>query len=98
VRRPGNQLFTEHSARALTIRLVAWAEQEIRAYPKLYNAFYTAVTHNAPLRNLAGRVKERLRASYSAYEGSRVLPTEEPQVAERRAQAVAARLGIDGLP
>jgi hypothetical protein len=77
------------------VRLVARAEQEIRAYPRLHSAFYAAVTRNARVRDLAGRAKDRVRDSSRADDLEAVLPPEEPRVAARRVQAVAARLGID---
>jgi hypothetical protein len=79
----------------VAIRVAARAEQEIRAYPRLHNAFYTAVTRNPALRHLAGRARDRVRGA-EAGRGAAPVAGQEPEVEARRRAAVAHRLGLDG--
>lgn len=86
-------LRANRSPRALAVRLASRAEQEIRAYPRLYAAFYKAVTSNPTARDLVGRAKDQVRSSGLPP----VLLTplaEEPEVASRRRSGVAARLRL----
>lgn len=78
--------------RSLAVRAAARAEQEIRAYPRVHSAFYTALTRNKTVRDLVGRAKAGVRGGGA--------PAHAPSVAEpallraRREAAVAARLGL----
>lgn len=78
--------------KGLTIRAAARAEQEIRAYPRVHSAFYTALTRNKAVRDLVGRAKARVRGGgVAAYASS---GEEPPLLRARREAAVARRLGL----
>lgn len=81
--------------RAVVVWIAARAEQEIRAYPRLHSAFYTAVTRNPAVRDLVGRAKDQVRGSRTE-QGPAPLAAAEPEVEARRRAAVARRLGLDG--
>lgn len=83
----------ELSPRRWAIRAVAQAEQEIRAYPRLHAAFYTVITRNPALRELAGRAKARVRGTPPP--GAEMLPPDDHAVAQRRLASLAVRLGLD---
>lgn len=73
--------------------LAARAEQEVRAYPRLHRAFYAVMTRNPVVRDLTGRVKDRVRSS-SQDVAPPYRPTDDAAVLRRRQIAVAARLGV----
>ena len=78
--------------KALALRAAGRLEQEIRAYPRVYRVFYTALTHNRAVRTVVGRAKAGVRGGGAAAHTSAV---EEPAVLRaRREAAVAARLGL----
>jgi hypothetical protein len=79
-------------SRALVLRAAARLEQEIRAYPRVYAAFYAALTRNRTARTLVGRAKAGVRGGGAAV---RTAAVEEPALLRRRREAaVAARLGL----
>jgi hypothetical protein len=73
----------------------------VRAYPRLHRAFYAVMTRNPAVRDMAGRVKDRVRSSAQNRSPSWT-PTDDPAVLRRRESAVATRLGLrvtrDGDP
>ncbi len=73
--------------------LAARAEQEIRAYPRLHAAFYSAIARNERVRLLAGRAKNSVRGVGDIRAGG---PTrlDDAGVAEARTAALARRLGL----
>lgn len=78
--------------RSVVRPLAARVEQEIRAYPRVYTAFYGVLTRNAWVRDLVGRTKAGVRGGGALAHASAV---QEPTVLrERREAAVAARLGL----
>ena len=80
------------TARHLLLRVAARAEQEIRAYPRVYAAFYGALTRNRPGRGLGGRTKAGVRGPGAA---ARPHGVAEPALLRaQREQAVAQRLGL----
>jgi hypothetical protein len=80
------------SLRSSLLRIAGWAEQEVRAHPRLYKGFYGTVNRSSLLRSTAGRLKHGVR---SRGDDARVRVTADPtQAAARRLAAVAARLGL----
>lgn len=80
-------------ANATSRRLASRLEQEIRAYPRVYGAFYRALNASPAVRRTVGRVKTAVR------EGSMrsAAPASQPPLTEgdrRRRTATAARLGL----
>ncbi|GAC1441632.1 MAG: hypothetical protein NVS3B26_11540 [Mycobacteriales bacterium] len=75
--------------------LAARAEQEIRAYPRLHAAFYSAIARNEGVRLAAGRVKNSVRG-VGDIRAAVPLRLDDAGVAEARAAAVARRLGLPG--
>lgn len=80
------------SARRLALRVAARAEQEIRAYPRLYSAFYAALTRNRRVRELVGRTKDGVRGGGAQL--SRPTVQEPAALRALREDAVARRLGL----
>lgn len=78
--------------RNLALRTAARLEEEIRAYPRIYGIFYTAMTRNRTLRNTVGRAKAAVRDAGSGPHASTAV--EPALLRSRREQAVGARLGI----
>jgi hypothetical protein len=90
VGRLGLALVKPHS---FAIAAMGFVEQEIRAHPRLYDAFYRAVTRDPRLRRTAGRVKHRVRSS--AHTALTVPePPDSLSVRRRREESVATRLGL----
>lgn len=83
--------------RVLAVRAAARAEQEIRAHPRLHSAFYAVITRNATVRDVAGRLKNRVRGAGHV---PLVQPAavDDPEVTARRHASVAARLGLAHEP
>lgn len=78
--------------RHLLLGAAARVEQEIRAYPRVYRAFYTVLTRYPPVRDLVGRAKAGVRGGGAASQSPGVV---EPALLRgRREAAVAARLGL----
>lgn len=78
--------------KTLALRAAARAEQEIRAYPRVHSAFYTALTRNKVVRDLVGRAKAGVRGGGAPAHAS---SAEEPALLRgRREAAIAARLGL----
>jgi hypothetical protein len=80
-------------AGARLVRVVAWAEQEVRAHPRLYTGFYGAINRSPRLRHLAGRLKLRVRGRAGRASESR--PADPTGAAARVRTATAARLGLE---
>jgi hypothetical protein len=81
--------------RHLLLRAAARLEQEIRAYPRVYRAFYEALNRCGPVRDLVGRTKAGVRGGGAT---SRPPAVVEPALLRaRREAAVAARLGLSDL-
>lgn len=79
--------------KALGVRVAARLEQEIRSYPRLHRGFYVLITRNPVVRDLAGRVKDRVRGSGDTPTAEAV-PAEPADLQARRLAGVAARLGL----
>lgn len=80
--------------RDAALRVAARLEQEIRAYPRVYSAFYAAMTRNRAIRDLVGRAKAGVRGGGAGAHSATV--AEPPLLQARREAAVAARLGLRG--
>lgn len=80
------------NVRARLVRVVGWAEQEVRAHPRLYTAFYGAINRSSRLRHLAGRLKLRVRGRAGGAGAAR--PTDPTRAADRVRRATAVRLGL----
>jgi hypothetical protein len=79
--------------KAILWRGAARVEQEIRAYPRVYMAFYRALNASPTVRRAVGRVKSRLRHGGAAPGAIR---PQAPQTLadQRREQAITVRLGL----
>lgn len=78
----------------LAARAAAWAEQEIRAHPGLYKAFYSVIARSDGARALIGRARQRIRRQDGAVEA---VAAPYPLAAQgARLALVAARLGVGG--
>ncbi len=79
--------------RTAAVRSASRVEQEIRAYPRLYAAFYRALNARPAVRRIVGKVKTGVRE-----DGTHVAqqPPDGPLgLAERRrSTATAVRLGL----
>ena len=81
---------------ARVARIGSWSEHEIRAHPRLYAAFYTALSRYPWVRKVAGLVRDRVRDDAGVERPHTAGP---PVVDELRLRAVASRLGLDrGAP
>jgi hypothetical protein len=89
-------LPADRSVRGLLVRVAARAEQEVRAYPRLHDAFYRTVNRSPRLRSWAGRTKDRVRGVPGGERRPRT--QQEPEVVAARRAAVATRLGLPGPP
>jgi hypothetical protein len=78
--------------RARLVRVVAWSEQEVRAHPRLYIAFYGAINRSPRLRDVAGRLRLRVRGRAGGAGVSR--PVDPTRAADRVRRATAVRLGL----
>jgi hypothetical protein len=78
---------------AAVLRVAARAEQEIRAYPRVYDGFYRALTRNAVVRRVVGRAKAGVRSRDDPGATGDQAP-EAAAVAEARDRTVARRLGL----
>lgn len=78
---------------AAAVRSVSRIEQEIRAYPRLYAAFYSALNASPAVRRTVGKVKTGVRE-----DGTHVVQEVQDGplgLAERRrSAATAVRLGL----
>lgn len=79
--------------RSAVLRTASRAEQEIRAYPRLYAAFYNLLTRSPAVRELVGRAKAGVRGGGGEGATSRTV-SEPPLLRARREAAVAHRLGL----
>lgn len=81
-------------ARTVARRVVARAEQEVRAYPRAYALFYRVLTASPAVRAVVGRLKADLREDGTGVLGPApgTWPTTAAEL--RRTTAVATRLGI----
>lgn len=89
----GTTLLAERSLGGAVAWAASRAEQEIRARPRAHRAFYVAVTRVPAVRDLAGRLKDRVRGRGA----EAVTPPpalEDDAVRLRHDAAVAARLGF----
>jgi hypothetical protein len=79
--------------RAILWRGAARVEQEIRAYPRMYSAFYRILNASPAARRAVGRVKSRVRHGRAVPGGTR---SQAPQTLadQRREHATAVRLGL----
>jgi hypothetical protein len=84
------------TARALALRAAARAEQEIRAYPRVYRFFYEALNRSSRVRRAVGRAKSGVRGPAASW--SHPLPEDAPEVVCRREAAARVRLGLPGRP
>jgi hypothetical protein len=78
---------------AAVLRVAARAEQEIRAYPRVYDAFYRVLTRHDTVRRLVGRTKAGVRSRGDAVATGDRAPEAEA-VTEARERTVARRLGL----
>lgn len=79
--------------KALLWGAAARLEQEIRAYPRVYSAFYRTLNASPAVRRGVGRVKRRVRQDgrpLSAPAGAPALTL----ALQRREQVTAVRLGL----
>lgn len=79
-------------ARALLWRTASRAEQEIRAYPRVYAAFYRALGASPAVRRAVGRVKTGVREDVAPTATTAAPPLTPAE--RRRHEAVATRLGL----
>lgn len=88
------------SARAKTVlwRVASRAEQEIRAYPRVYGAFYRALNASPAVRRTVGVVKSGVREDGTAVAVATALDPPPGVRQDRRLAAVAARLGLPSEP
>jgi hypothetical protein len=70
------------------------AEQEIRAYPRVYAAFYRALNTSPAVRRAVGVVKSGVREDGSAAAVDTTLDPPDSRYRDRRLTAVATRLGL----
>ena len=75
------------------VRLASTIEQEIRAHPRLYNAFYQGIGRSPALRRVVGRAKDGVRQGNGPCQVA-ADPTDAPLVQARREAAAATRLGL----
>ena len=75
-------------------RVASRLEQEIRAYPTVYSAFYRALSASPAVRRTVGVVKSGVREDGSAAAIETVLDPPDSPLLTRRRQAVAVRLGL----
>lgn len=78
---------------AVVLRVAARAEQEIRAYPRVYDVFYRVLTRNNAARRLVGRTKAGVRSRDDNGATGDQAP-EATAVAEARERTVSRRLGL----
>lgn len=78
----------------MAVRAAARVEQEVRAYPRMYDAFYRALNRSPRIRALVGRAKVEVRSAGLAAARPQE-PPESPVVRQRREAAVARRLGLE---
>ena len=81
--------------RGPALRVVAWGEQQVRAYPRVYAAFYGAITRNDVVRDLAGNLRDRVRG-HPSWERPGVAG--QPPVDALRRRVVADRLRLQVGP
>jgi hypothetical protein len=75
------------------VRLAARIEQEVRAYPRLYAAFYGLVTAHPRARALMGRARDEVRAVDGGGRAAPV-PADDPAVVAARGRMLRIRLGL----
>lgn len=80
--------------RAGLVRAALLTERELRAHPRLFEAFYRGLNRSAGARAVIGAAKARAR-SHDAQRGAAARAPEAPLVAQLRQRAVAVRLGLD---
>lgn len=71
--------------------VASWGEQQVRAYPRAYAAFYGVITRNERVRDAAGGLRDRVRGRASWERPGVAGP---PPVDPVRRRVVAARLGL----
>lgn len=79
--------------RAAAWRTASRAEQEIRAYPRLYAAFYRVLAARPGVRRAVGRVKNGVRED-GTRAGVPAVATPDTRGDQRRRASVALRLGL----
>ncbi|MCW2615831.1 MAG: hypothetical protein JWN08_2825 [Frankiales bacterium] len=94
------RLVVAVSGRAKTAlwRVASRFEQEIRAYPRVYRAFYQALNASPAVRRAVGIVKSGVREDGSAAALDTELDPPRTRQQERRLAAVATRLGLPNGP
>lgn len=81
------------SLRRLAVRTALAVEQEVRAHPRLYAAFYRGINRSDLARGVVGAVKARAR-SRSWQQGALTQVHDAPLVAAERRRSVALQLGL----
>jgi hypothetical protein len=79
--------------KAILWRGAARIEQEIRAYPRVYSAFYRTLNASPAARRAVGRVKSRVRHG-GAVPGATRSHAPRTLADQCREHAVAVRLGL----
>lgn len=80
-----------------SVALASRLEQEIRAHPRLHDAFYRLATRTPLFNSTVGRAKAAVRGA-QADQVAVLRPEDSPRVNARREAAVAASLGLSAVP